>query len=97
MRRFWQRVRFYQLQTSQDQSAAFNRMVRDFVSRERRQYLLAVSLCSVVTVAGVWVVVALADRAGAATLLWTPELVTVLVLGMIGYGLMGWAPSIVCS
>ena len=88
MRHFWQRVRFYQLQTSQDQSGAFNRIVRDFVSRERWQFALAVVVCSAVTLAGVWAVTTLAGQAGDAALLLTPQMVTVLILGMIGYGLM---------
>lgn len=88
MRRFWLRVRSYQLQTVQDQPEAFNRTVQEFVSRERLQFVFAVVLCSAAALTGIGVAGGVAGQAGVATLFFTPQMAIVLVLGMIGYGLM---------
>lgn len=88
MRRFWLRVRSYQLQTAQGQPEVFNWSVQDFAARERLQFVLALVLCSAATLAGLGVVLGVVGRANVAPWLLTPQMATVLGLGMVGYGLM---------
>jgi len=88
MRRFWRRVKTYQLQTPQASSGSFSQIMHDFYLKERNHFVMILLLSSVFILTGVLVTIWITERAGMIVLPWTSATTTVLVLGLLGYGLM---------
>lgn len=94
MRRFWERVQADLSATSQARPAVFNHAMHVFFVREQRYYVLALVGVSAVIYFGMVAITQIFGATGGvirqtAALPWTAEAAGVLMLGLIGYGLMG--------
>lgn len=88
MRRFWRRVKTYQLQTPQASSDSFGQIMHDFYLKERNHFIMILLLSSLLILIGMLTTIRITERAGMIALPWTSETTTVLVLGLLGYGLV---------
>ena len=88
MRRFWQRVKTIQKRVSAKTSGDFGVALRDFIRKERAQFMWALGLCSaVILVAVIGAVRVSADRV-VLGLPWDTPMIFIFVSGLIGYGVL---------
>lgn len=90
IRRFWQRVRFYQEQTPGAEPEQFNQRLMQFFFREQTTYLWALAGCTALVFGGVMALTNFLNRAGISMLHWTQDTTLIFMMGLLGYGLMAW-------
>jgi hypothetical protein len=90
IRRFWQHLKLFQLQSPGTEPALFNSRLSDFFRRERAIYLWALLFCTGLVLGVVLLWLYSMARGGSIPSGWLSPLVTLFVMGLIGYGWMAW-------
>jgi hypothetical protein len=88
MRRFWQRVKWFQGSTNPLRPGAFSEQVERFFRHEQRTFWAALITCSLLVAGFVQALIMVSSRLGVVSLPWSEQSATVLAIGLVGYGLM---------
>ena len=88
MRRFWQRVNIYQKLVSGETPGNFGDILRDFIRKERVQFIGALTLCSAGVLIGIIGAVNASANRMMLGLSWDAATVLIFIAGLVGYGLL---------
>ena len=88
MRRFWERVNGYQKATLAETPEQFTATLWDFIRKERRRFLSALTICSGLILAIVIGLVMITPDRELLGMKWNADTIFIFVSGLIGYGLL---------